>query len=153
VLVNPQSANVENDLAGLSTGSGIGVLETLSTVPPGDVDLIAPVGIVDAGDAGIRASGNLNIAARLVLNASNIQVGGSSVGLPPPPAAPNLAPLTAASAASAAASSSASEVANQSNAANQATEIPSIITVDVLGYGGDEGDDSDNSDDPKKRRQ
>jgi hypothetical protein len=150
VLVNPQSANVENDLAGLATGSGIGVLETLSTVPPGDVDLIAPVGIVDAGDAGIRASGNLNIAARLVLNASNIQVGGASVGLPPPPAAPNLAPLTAASAASAAASSSASEVTNQSSAATQATEIPSVITVDILGYGGGEEGDSDGADDSKK---
>ena len=146
VLVNPQSANVENDLAGLATGAGIGVLETLSTVPPGNVDLIAPVGIVDAGDAGIRASGNLNIAARLVLNASNISVGGASVGLPPPPAAPNLAPLTAASAASAASASTAAEVTNQNGGAGPTTELPSIITVDILGYGGDEGPDSgDNS--------
>jgi hypothetical protein len=148
VLVNPQSADVENDLAGLATGSGIGVLATLSTVAPGNVDLIAPVGIVDAGDAGIRASGNLNIAAHLVLNASNIQVGGSSAGLPPPPAPPNLAPFAAASAASAASASSAAEVANQSSGIAQAAELPSIISVDVLGYGGSEDDDSNSMNNP-----
>ncbi len=146
VLVNPQSANVENDLAGLATGSGIGVLETLASVPPGNVDLIAPVGIVDAGDAGIRASGNLNIAARLVLNASNIQVGGTSAGLPPAPAAPNLAPLTAASAASAAASTSASEVTNNSGAQGQGSGVPSIISVDIISYGIDDEDDSNGGD-------
>jgi hypothetical protein len=32
-------------------------------------DLIAPSGFVDAGDAGIRSSGNLNIAALQILNA------------------------------------------------------------------------------------
>jgi filamentous hemagglutinin family protein len=146
VLVNPQSANVENDLAGLATGSGIGVLETLASVPPGNVDLIAPVGIVDAGDAGIRASGNLNIAARLVLNASNIQVGGTSAGLPPAPAAPNLAPLTAASAASAAASTSASEVTNNSGAQGQGSGLPSVISVDIISYGIDDEDDSNGGD-------
>jgi hypothetical protein len=34
VLINPQSADVQNDLAGLATGSGIGVLATLVGVPP-----------------------------------------------------------------------------------------------------------------------
>ncbi len=71
VLVDPQSGAVETDLAGLATGGGIGVLETVAGVAPSDVDLIAPKGIVDAGDAGIRASGNLNIAALQVLNAGN----------------------------------------------------------------------------------
>jgi filamentous hemagglutinin family protein len=143
VLIDPQSGDVQNDLAGLATGSGIGVLATLSGVKPGDVDLIAPVGTIDAGDAGIRSSGNLNLAARVVLNASNIQVGGTSAGTPPPPPAPNLGSLTAASTASAGASNTATEVAKQGAAANQMTELPSMITVEVLGYGGDDDDDAD----------
>jgi filamentous hemagglutinin len=56
VLINPQSGDVEIDLAGLATGGGIGVLATVAGVPPGDVDLIAPTGTIDAGDAGIRSS-------------------------------------------------------------------------------------------------
>ena len=147
VLVDPQSADVQNDLAGLATGSGIGVLATLVGVKPGDVDLIAPVGTVDAGDAGIRASGNLNVAARIVLNASNIQVGGASAGTPPPPAPPNLTPLTAASSTSAAVTSAATDVTKQeaTSAQSELTEFPSIITVEVVGYGG--GDESDNGND------
>jgi hypothetical protein len=119
-------------------------LATLAGVAPGDVDLIAPVGTIDAGDAGIRASGNLSLAARVVLNASNIQVGGTSAGTPPPPAPPNLVPLQAASNASAATTSAASNVAKQETSATQTqiTEVPSIITVEIIGYGG--GDDSDN---------
>lgn len=146
VLVDPQSADVQNDLAGLATGSGIGVLATLAGVTPGNVDLIAPVGTIDAGDAGIRASGNLNVAARVVLNASNIQVGGSSAGTPPPPAPPNLAPLQAASNTSAAVNSTAADMSRQETASNQSqiAEVPSIITVEVLGYGGSDEDDNGN---------
>jgi len=63
VLIDPQSASVETDLSGLATGGGIGVLQTLANVTAGNVDLIAPEGVIDAGDAGIRSSGNLNLAA------------------------------------------------------------------------------------------
>ena len=49
----------------------------------GDANLIAPRGTVDAGAAGIRVSGNLNIAALQVLNAFNIQVQGVTVGVRP----------------------------------------------------------------------
>jgi hypothetical protein len=140
VLVDPQSANVQTDLAGLATGGGIGVLATVAGIPPADVDLIAPVGAIDAGDAGIRSTGNINLAARVVLNASNIQTGGTITGAPPPAAPPNIAGLAAASNTAAAASSSASEVAKRSTTESASTEPPSLITVEVLGYGGGEGE-------------
>ncbi len=139
VLVDPQSGDIQTNLAGLATGGGIGVLESTTGVPPGDVDLIAPTGTVDAGDAGIRSSGNLNIAALHVLNASNIQAGGASVGVPVTAvAAPNLAGLTAASSAAGAQQNAASDAAKQTNGGQQtgAQDLPSIITVEVLGYGG-----------------
>lgn len=141
VLIDPQSADVKTDLAGLATGGGIGVLATVAGVPAGNVDLIAPVGVVDAGDAGIRATGNLTIAATAILNASNIAVAGSSTGTPTAPvvSAPNIGGLTAASSAAGAGMNAASEAMKQSvqsQAAPSTEEAPSIVTVEVLGYGG-----------------
>jgi filamentous hemagglutinin len=141
VLVDPQSGDIETDLAGLATGGGIGVLETVVGAPPSDVDLIAPKGTVDAGDAGIRASGNLNIAAVQVVNASNISVGGKSGGLPPAAPSSNIAGLAAASSASGAASNASASVASNSQAQSTLPlNIPSIVTVEVLGYGGGDSD-------------
>jgi filamentous hemagglutinin len=136
VLVDPTSASVKTDLAGLATGGGIGVLASVAGVTPGNVDLIAPNGFVDAGDAGIRASGNLNISALQVLNAGNIQAGGAVTGTPAPPAAPNVASIASASNTSSASSNAASEVAKQGHTPVQQQVFPSIITVEVLGYGG-----------------
>jgi len=70
------------EFPGAASGSGIGVLLTRPDLVPGDVDLIAPTGTVNAGDAGIRAAGNLTIAAVRVVGADNIQVGGTSAGVP-----------------------------------------------------------------------
>jgi filamentous hemagglutinin family protein len=68
--------------ASLAAGSGIRTVETSPSVPPGDVDLDAPVGTVNAGDAGIGASGNINIAAAHVIGALNINFGGTASGVP-----------------------------------------------------------------------
>ena len=136
VLIDPQSGDVKTDLAGLATGGGIGVLETVVGVPPGDVDLIAPVGAIDAGDAGIRVSGNLNISAVTVLNSSNVQVGGTSVGTPATVATSLAGALSAASSVSAASNAAADTVTRQAKPQDQAPEPDSLITVEVLGYGG-----------------
>ncbi len=62
-------------------GSGIQALATTAGVSPGDVDLYAPQGVVNASDAGIVA-GNLTIGATAVLGRNNITVSGISVGVP-----------------------------------------------------------------------
>jgi hypothetical protein len=143
VLVNAQSANVETDLAGLATGGGIGVLETVVGAPPGDVDLIAPVGTVNAGDAGIRSSGNINIAAAEVLNAGNIQAGGTSTGVATT-STPNISATVGASTTAGASDNAASELARQQQAVPTGQEdVPSIISVQVISYGDDSGDNAD----------
>jgi hypothetical protein len=116
-------------------------LASVEGVPPGSVNLIAPRGTIDAGDAGIRATGDITIAAAQVLNADNITAGGATVGGPSAPAsAPSFAGLSSSSSSTAATSSAASEIARQGPAANTAGEQPpSTITVEVLGYGGGEG--------------
>jgi hypothetical protein len=151
VLIDPQSASVATDLAGLATGGGIGVLATVAGVAPGNVDLIAPIGAVDAGDAGIRATGNLNIAASIVLNSANISVGGSSAGTPSAPAvaSPSLGGLASAASAGAATTSATNQSEQKSQAQQTASqELPSIISVEVIGYGGGSGEDERKRNEP-----
>jgi filamentous hemagglutinin family protein len=64
------------------SGAGIAVLQTRQGDPEGSATLVAPRGTVDAGDAGIRVSGNLTVAALHVANADNIKTGGVAVGVP-----------------------------------------------------------------------
>jgi filamentous hemagglutinin family protein len=81
VLVNADGS-VTIDYSGSLSGSGIRTIQTDPDVPAGDVDLDAPVGTVNAGDAGIGAAGNINIAAAHVIGALNINFGGTATGVP-----------------------------------------------------------------------
>jgi hypothetical protein len=155
VIIDIVSAEVATDLAGLATGGGIGVLASVEGVPPGSVNLIAPRGTVDAGDAGIRATGDITIAAAQVLNADNISAAGTTVGGPAAPAAaPSFAGLTSSSSSTAATSSAASEMARQGPAGDAASgdQSPSTITVEVLGYGGSEGSEPRGEDEENERQ-
>ncbi|MPS55498.1 hypothetical protein E2I20_27905 [Alcaligenaceae bacterium SAGV3] len=116
-----------------STGAGIATLNPIPEVPPGDIDLIAPLGTIDAGEAGIRVSGNVNLAALRVVNAENIQVQGKAVGIPVV-AAVNVAALSNASAAASQAATAAQEVMQRERAASRQI-LPSVFTVRVLGFG------------------
>ena len=116
-----------------STGAGIATLAPVVEVPPGDIDLIAPLGTIDAGEAGIRVSGNVNIAALQVVNAANIQVQGDAKGMPVV-ASVNTGALSSASAAATSATQAAEDAARQQQTAARQRQ-PSVITVQVLGFG------------------
>ena len=123
------------DARGEVSGAGIATLQTIAGAPPGNVYLVAPRGTVDAGDAGIRVSGNVVLAAAQVLNAANIQVQGSKIGVPVAQAV-NIGALNAAGAAAGAVTKVAQDMVNQQK--NDAlSKMPSIISVQVLGFGGD----------------
>ena len=116
-----------------ATGAGIATLAPIAEVPAGDVDLYAPLGTIDAGEAGIRVSGNINIHAQQVLNAANIKTQGESVGVPVA-ASVNTGALSSASAAASSAVGAAQDSAQR--AQNQARQNqPSIISVQILGFG------------------
>ncbi|MEI6604702.1 MAG: filamentous hemagglutinin family protein [Verrucomicrobiota bacterium] len=147
VLIDPQSANIITDLAGLATGGGIGVLASVAGVKPGSVDLIAPVGTIDAGDAGIRVSGNLNISAAVVTNSGNISAGGTSTGAAPSaPSSPSVSSMSAASTTAGASAATVENASKQESATPPpvAEEPLSFISVEVIGYGG--GDGGENGD-------
>ncbi|MCA6119336.1 filamentous hemagglutinin family protein [Bradyrhizobium sp. WSM 1738] len=128
-----------------SSGAGIATLSPVAGLPPGNIDLIAPLGTIDAGEAGIRSSGNVNLAALQIVNAANIQAEGNTTGVPTVQA-PNIGGLTEASNTAGAAAQQAA-IPTQ----NTATAQPSIIIVEVLGFGGGSGETPENGDVDRRR--
>jgi len=119
-----------------STGAGIATLNPIAEVAPGDIDLIAPLGTIDAGEAGIRVSGNVNIAALTVVNAANIQTQGKSSGVPVT-ASVNTGAMTSASSAATSATQAAEDVARQQQATARQNQA-SVFTVQVLSFGSEQ---------------
>ena len=94
LVQDPNTGIVSLDFGASVSGSGIGALKTQAVQPPSNINLMAPAGYVDAGEAGIRAEGgSVTLGTNLVLNAGNIQAasgvsGGAvvaTVAAPPPP--------------------------------------------------------------------
>jgi hypothetical protein len=126
-----------------SSGAGIATLAPIPGVPRGDIDLIAPLGTIDVGEAGIRSSGNVNLAALQIVNAANIQAQGTTTGIPTVQA-PNISTALATSNATAATQQTGLPAQTNNN------DRPSIIIVEVLGYGG--GGEDANPTEEKGRR-
>ncbi|MFZ5593573.1 MAG: filamentous hemagglutinin family protein [Pseudomonadota bacterium] len=127
------------DISQSVSGSGIGVLLAKQGITPGDVDLIAPEGEVNAGDAGIRSAGNLNIAALRVIGADNIQVAGVSTGVPVVDTGAFASGLSSASGAATSAGKGAEDatraLASQAADPTKTAFRPSFLTVEVIGFG------------------
>lgn len=111
--------------AGGASGSGIATLFN-RPVLGGDVKLFAPNGLIDAGEAGIRAAGSL----QLTLNVANadfiVAVGASNA--PAAVATPSLAGLSLGSSAGTAATASATAAPSSSGERPRSA----LLTVEVL---------------------
>jgi len=77
--LDPATGQFTVDLSGSFSGSGIAVLDAKSTL-----DLYAPKGEINAGDAGIKSLGNAYFGAALFGGKDNFAVTGQSIGAPPP---------------------------------------------------------------------
>jgi len=137
------------DVKGEVTGAGIATLQSIPGATAGNINLLAPRGTVDAGAAGIRFSGNLNIAALQVLNAANISGQGKETGVPTVSAV-DAGALTAASSATSAVMQVAQNLV-RNNAGGLAQRHWSI-SVEVEGFGDPNDDDDNDSDDSKKKK-
>lgn len=129
-----------------AVGSGI---RTLTSDPDGlgpsltpragNIFLFAPAGAIDAGEAGIRSSGNIVINAQTVLNASSISASGSSAGVPVAATGSLASALSSAgttnNSKSAEEAAAAATSAARAAAAAEGLQKPSILTVEVLGFG------------------
>jgi filamentous hemagglutinin family protein len=131
VLVYDALGDITDTPPAITTGAGIATLQPLPDIPAGDVSLIAPLGVVDAGEAGIRATGNVNIVGPLA-NGANIQAGGKVVGTP----TVSSASLGAVEAAGAAAGSASSAAQNQGQRNAGASDAASVLDVEVISIGG-----------------
>jgi len=118
------------DLGGFVSGAGIGTLQSSSAAEASNLYLLAPRGTIDFGDAGVRASGDAVFFAPVMNNTGNIQVQGTSTGIPTV-SLPSVGAMTTGSNSAGAAAKSA-EPATASGGSRQA----SIFIVEVIGYGG-----------------
>ena len=135
VNFNPYDLQTIN-LNGLVSGAGIGTIQSTPDAPAASAFLDAERGDVNAGDAGLRVSGNISIIALRILNSANITLpGGGSFTTA---SSVNIGSLEAASGTAGSASQAAlASVASAANRGGQPTtrQAPSLITVEVLGFG------------------
>jgi len=141
-----KDGKVQVDVANSISGSGIATLKTRPDALPGDVFAVAPRGVFDAGDAGVRSSGSVLVVAPVVLNAANISAGGAISGAQVAVAAPALGAV----AVPAGATARSDDVAK--SATNPTTAGAGLqLSVEALGVG-TPTDSEDNEENRKKRQ-
>jgi filamentous hemagglutinin family protein len=99
--------------------------------------LFAPRGAINAGDAGIRTSGNLTIGAVEVIGTDNIDVGGVSVGVPASASVPAgvVDAGSLSSSATSTAQDSTSGIGGGDTGVGGDTSSLAILRVELLGFG------------------
>lgn len=142
LLTTDASGNTKLDISGSIAGSGIAALQTREGQLPSNIAAVAPRGIFDAGDAGVRSTGKVSIQAAVVLNASNIAAAGGVSS------SASLGISSVSSGPAAATSNTASDAAKQLSVAPKETLA---LTVEVLGYGSG-GDEEDEDEETKRRK-
>jgi hypothetical protein len=147
LLTTDQAGNTKIDIAGSISGSGIATLRTSPDQPASNVYPVAPRGIFDAGDAGVRSTGTVEVVAQTVLNAGNISAAGGVSG------APSLAPPALAVAAPPGASA-ATDASNKAVAAASSENRRLLnLDVEVVGYGTPgENESGENETEEQKRK-
>ena len=140
VVVDLKTGAFTLDATQSIVGSGIRVLLGNKNVVPGTVDLYAPAGVINAGDAGIGAAGNIFLGALQVIGANNINFGGTGTGVP----VATVAPVSVSGMGNVQDAGKAADQATQSlSNANDLAKLqdalanfkPTFISVDVIGLG------------------
>ena len=120
-----------------TSGAGIATQQPLPTIAAGNIDLTAPQGTIDAGEAGVRSSGNINLAALHLANTAGIVAQGKTTGKVTAPSI-SASVAQAAGAAAGAATNAAQETLHPRS---KAEEVASEIDVEVISIGAGGGDD------------
>ncbi len=131
-----EDGNLVIEFPPIVSGSGIRTAASAGK-QAGDVFLFAPQGTINAGEAGIGGN-NVVLVAKAVLGADNIDVGGTSVGVPTQSSA--APPVSVASNSTASVSKSAEKTVRNGSAEQEEKKMAlGLLSVDVVGFGsGDE---------------
>jgi len=147
LTIDRETGAVKLVYQGATSGSGIATIFTDASISSGgNVRLYAPAGIIDAGEAGIQSSGNLELGA-IAIQGGDLIVSAGSSNVAAAPAAPQVASVSnpASDAASAA------EQLLESDPPGAGNMRSSLLTVEVLAVG-EECDDQRRDTEKCRRR-
>ncbi len=154
VSINDQG-EVIVDISNTVSGSGIRAVVIDPEVTAGSVTLLAPNGVIDAGDAGIEASGDISIFGTLInpgnIDGGSVNVNGASLG----GGATSTSGLSGTSNVANDATNSAAESAtddseqNEEEVVEQAPQL-SFISVEILGFGYDDIEEEEDEDEEEE---
>ena len=130
------NGNVKVDVSSSISGSGIATLSTHPGQQPSSVFAIAPRGYFDAGDAGVRSTGSVEINAPIVRNADNITATGAISNSQ----APTVASPAIASVAPPASTSTTGDDLKKSIASTSNSTTNTNLSVELLGLGDGKSD-------------